>query len=946
MAVVGGDPAHRKLPLLDRDGELERLRDAVSRTQSGSGEVVLVEGPPGIGKTRLLDAVVQMADAASLKVLRARAGELEGGLGFSVVRELFGVELERASPQERDELLAGAARLAAPIFGLEPPARQPSPEGTTSAALHGLFWLSANLAERTPFVLVVDDVHWADGASLQFLAHLARRVPDLPVSMVLAARPHEGEADPIVTTAIAGGATTLALGPLGPAATTRLVEEAFDDEVAPEFAEACHRATGGNPFLLHELLHELLAEQTPPTSQASGTVEELSPEAVARATLARLARLPDEAVRVARAVAVFRGPAQVRQVAAVSDVDPETVADMADALARADLLADARPLEFRHPLVRTAVYSDMPRAVRGEAHARAARVLSQDGAPVDAIALHLLHTEPGADDATVATLRRAATQAADAGSPETGVEYLRRALAEPPPPESRRDVLAELGGLEVRAARPEAVEHLLSALAATTDPIGRSEIVLQLVWPLMLAGHPERALALLEETLPLVAAIDREVALRLELELLMAARMSPALRPEMERVRELARLPGDTVGERCMLGFVSFALYWSEAGAAEVLALANRAVRGGQLMEEVSPAWHGAHWPELTLIGCDELDEADRVSARALEMSAAVGSTLGFLLSTTNRLPTLVRRGALDETIADSRMVLEGSLTSEYALMAVTALVYLLAALVEQGELDEADELLRQYGMDGDIPEVGVNNLLLYVRCQLHLARGRLDEALADAREGDLRSRRWGRSFWIMNPRLALAQCLAAQGDTTTAREIVRQEVDEARRFGSRYPLGAALRAAGAIEDGEAGLAFLEEAVTVLAGSPSRLEYAKALVDYGAALRRANQRSAAKEFLAPGLDLAHRFGAKPLVDRAETELRATGARPRRQVLTGVDALTPSERRIALLAAEGVSNRDIAQRLFVTLRTVEGHLTSAYRKLGISSRQGLQEALED
>jgi DNA-binding CsgD family transcriptional regulator len=191
--------------------------------------------------------------------------------------------------------------------------------------------------------------------------------------------------------------------------------------------------------------------------------------------------------------------------------------------------------------------------------------------------------------------------------------------------------------------------------------------------------------------------------------------------------------------------------------------------------------------------------------------------------------------------------------------------------------------------------------------------------------------------------RSALALAIAAE-DRAEALRLAESELADARRLGVLRPAGIALRTRGLVVGGEQGISDLREAVRLLAGTDAQLEHARALVELGAALRRANQRTAAREPLRSGLDLAHRCGAIRLAQRASDELRATGARPRRDVLTGLEALTASERRIAELAAEGLSNPAIAQALFITLNTVEGHLRRAYQKLSISSRSQLSAAL--
>ncbi|MBV9415829.1 MAG: hypothetical protein JO363_12685 [Solirubrobacterales bacterium] len=183
-----------------------------------------------------------------------------------------------------------------------------------------------------------------------------------------------------------------------------------------------------------------------------------------------------------------------------------------------------------------------------------------------------------------------------------------------------------------------------------------------------------------------------------------------------------------------------------------------------------------------------------------------------------------------------------------------------------------------------------------------------------------------------------------ALGEDEAATRLAEEELALARAFGAPRSLGVSLRVAGVVAGGQRGEARLREAVELLGQAGATLERAWALTDLGGLLRRGNRRREAREYLREALDLAHRAGARPLAVRAETELRATGARPRRLVLGGVESLTASERRVAELAGEGLTNREIAQSLFVTARTVEGHLTSVFRKLGLESRAQLGEAI--
>jgi DNA-binding NarL/FixJ family response regulator len=185
-----------------------------------------------------------------------------------------------------------------------------------------------------------------------------------------------------------------------------------------------------------------------------------------------------------------------------------------------------------------------------------------------------------------------------------------------------------------------------------------------------------------------------------------------------------------------------------------------------------------------------------------------------------------------------------------------------------------------------------------------------------------------------------------ALGDAASARELASQELEQARAAGVTRVVIRDLRVLGLVERGERGLELLEQAVEAGDRYPPRLEHLRALIDLGAALRRANRRAAAREPLRRALELSHSGGATALDERTRSELAAAGARPRRAMLSGIESLTPSERRVAEVAAKGLTTRQIAETLFVSPKTVEFHLRHIYQKLDIASRSELTKLLED
>ena len=304
------------------------------------------------------------------------------------------------------------------------------------------------------------------------------------------------------------------------------------------------------------------------------------------------------------------------------------------------------------------------------------------------------------------------------------------------------------------------------------------------------------------------------------------------------------------------------------------------------------------------------------------------------------------RRGDLRAAVADLREAIDLSVAHGMRVAWPYNIGYLAHALLEQGEADEAARVIDEGGLPEQLP-----------LDQLHLAwfrlyRGRVRIETGSPERGVEELLHVGETVRLVpydNPssvpwRSWVAEGLRLLDRNEEARALAEEELALARRWGDPYAIGASLRVLGLVEGGAAGVVLLQEAVELLAGSEARLEHARALVDLGAALRRANQRTEARERLREGVDLAGLIGAFGLAERANEEIAATGARPRKVLQTGIDALTASERRVAQLAADGMSNKEIAQALFITIKTVEVHLSHAYRKLEISSRAQLDKAL--
>lgn len=926
--------------LVERAGELAAIGGRLDAAAAGRGGLLYVEGPPGIGKTALMSAATRSAAARGMRVLTARGGELERDFSHGVVRQLFEATLLAAGPDERDALLAGAACPAGPVVGLA----GPSTATDEHSVLHGLYWLCMNLAADDPLLLVVDDAHWADAASLRFVAYLARRLDDAPVLLAVAARPAEPDTDRALLDAVAAGAHPVVRpAPLTVEGTRALIARRFPAAV-DEFGRACHEVTGGNLFLLRELADTLHREGVPPDERGAGRVRELGPPSVTASVRRRLHRLPPEADRLARAVAVLGTATPLRHAAALAELDLATAARCADALAAADILAPAGPLDFVHPIVRRAVYDAIPAAERSLAHATAARLLGEAGADAESVAPHALAGEPRGDAAVVDLLRLAAARSLDRGDPVAAMTYLRRALAEPPSPQVRPAVARELGRAGVTAGDPEGVAHLREALDATSDPLASALIARELATGLVTVGRYGEAVQALERAVASLPETATDLGLQLRAELATVARLHPSTRLVGIRHADLLPpgLPGTTRAQRAALASLALHRLVTGAPAAEVGPLAARALAVGSLGEgavETILVYDAL----AALWATEDVAEATRAHDAALAGARRCGSVIAFARGSTFRAQLRLRLGALPEAESDARTGLEVS-DPDWPIERM-ALGALIEALVDRGRLDEAERELVARGGAGELPYTFMADILLWARCRLRMAQGRLAEAVADLREFERREEPWpGRSPAWFPYRSLLALALLAGDDPVAARQLAAEEVERAHRWGTRGVVGAALRVSALVEGGETGVETLGRAVDVLADSPARLEHARAVTDLGAALRRAGRRAAARDVLADGLDLASRCGADALAERARDELRLAGARPRRDRRTGPAALTAAELRVARMARAGMTNREIAQALFVTLRTVQLHLTHGYQKLGITSREELDAAL--
>ena len=930
----------KKHSFLERDGELATVTRQLDDACEGNGSLLVVEGPAGIGKTTLIRQAIRLAREKGMTVLTARGGILEQDLEYGVVRQMVEEQVIRSSPEERERLLAGPAAPAAAVLGLADLPNDPGPgRDPTADILHGLYWLIANLAESGPILAVFDDAHWGDAASLIASGYLSKRVEGLPVALIAGVRDDEplSKAAGLSPLFVEAEARIVRPGAFTNEAVATVLRESFGTaEVPGDLVEACREASGGNPFFLTELADELASSHDDPGQLSPEQVYDAGPPAVRRSLLMRLGALGSDARALAWALATMGGEGDFRHAALIAGLEQDAAATAADTLAAAGIIDAGRPLRMTHPLVRSAVSEDIPASERARAHRRAFEILSAEGATDDATTVHALNAEATGDPALVEQLRRTAQRALLTGSPQTAAVHLGRAISEPPSESERALVVVELGRAEVRAGRfGEGLDHLNQSLDALTDPGMRMDAHRDRAFAAFASGGMDRARDLVHGALADMDDRESEGALQLEADLVMLAWLSGSDH-ELDLKRHLDAT-GESRAERTLLALLSQERHATGAHPDEVIDLASRALGGGRMIAEDTSEALGWYMATYALLTCEAFDLARETIDQAIADGHRRGSSFARAGALGCRSVLAINEGRLLDAEADARASAEGGIPP---IMVPVNASFQVRALSEQGRLDDAEQVMREAGIEHGPGGPTVLRWIPWGRAILHEARGDIDAVRVDVAplEEDDRA---GRSMKALSWRALLARTLSRSGHSSEAEGLAAEHLEWAKWWGRPGALGIARRAAALAGPDDARVEGLEEAVETLASSSLAAEHARALKDLGVSQLRSGRKADGKATLGLAVEAAVACGARGTANAANAELEVAGAAPRR---LGFDELTASERRVAGFAAEGRTNREIAEELFVTPKTVENHLTRVYSKLGVGSRSALSEVL--
>jgi len=898
---------------------------------------VIIEGEPGLGKTAFLNAACHVAREAGHDVLYARGGALEAESPFGIVRQLFQPVEATLSPSEREMCANVTASLS--------DVRRPIP----FEVIHDLYLNLAHFASSRPIVIAIDDLQWSDYESLVWVQYIARRLESGRISFIGTSTCRvAGTALAAVDNIIAEPSTRVfSLRPLSVDSVTKLVSRQLNVDSEDSFARACHTITGGNPFLLHSLLSALEREGFGP-DVSEESLATLSPPPVARAILRRLGGLPEEAHALMQAAAILGDHSDHRVVAALAGVDASLGGDMANALAEVYLFRRDRPLSFVHPLERSTVYGEIDPVRRARAHAEAARLLDDQGAALDQVAHHLLLAEPTADEWSAELLERAALVHAKEGQYEFAVRCLARSLDESPDASTRSRRLLELSSAEAAMGRPTALDHLREAAELGVDPIELADATYRCLRAFAQESYPPETVATLRH---LEAQLgEGHVDLRIWIEIVLSTwdQQPPALpasTPAIESVL-LRKHTERTRLDRLALAHLAYVkTFASDQATAEYVAdLAEQAVGAVDLQLDDCTSIVVAARAVASLVRAGRFEVADRLGLLAQTAAVRDDQQTAVAEFSTVLAYSHFLQGNLDEAEVECRRALAAMEGRSWASRPMS-LGVLAATFIEEGRSREAASVLMDAVSDS-IPRTIAELFALEQRAKLKMLEGRIDEALKDL----LLAEQGAEALGVRNPAVTSWRCVAATAlcaaeRTTEARDLARENLELARAFGAPWALGMALRTAAEVGDPVDRLGLLTEAAGVLEPAGASLECAKATIDLGSVLISQGRQDEALSTLRRGADLAFRCRAQPLADRAARELRAAGARPRRLALMGSDALTPAERRVAELAAGGMINARIAEALFVSEKTVEGHLTRVYQKLGRRSRTNLREVFK-
>jgi DNA-binding CsgD family transcriptional regulator len=928
--------------LHERSQFLREFEAVFSRSVPDQSSCLSIEGCWGVGKSALLDAACGIAARSACLVLRGKGGELQKRAPFGVLGRF--VELASSLPSGNEEIWERARAIQADLE---------DSTGRNVVEIGDSFYaLLAALRRIGPVLLAIDDAELVDRETLVVLQYAFHRLDDQQIWLLLTSVPRfPGEGLRAVDWLLMEqNPRQFLLESLSPQSLESVISEYLGEEPDPTFTAACHAATSGNPFLMVALLTSCRRQRVRPIAEMAQGIERRSVPRITQEVLGRLALMPIAATDLLQACAIIGDVVDPSAAHRLAKIDPLAGEKAADAAAQMELLGTGRPITFSAPIIRWAVYHDIPRARRSQLHARCTEQLSEAGAEEGTIIQHLVATDATGNRVLAERLHRAGRSSLEAGDALLAVRCLQRAIAECPPVRGEGPLYLDLAHAELGLGRPSALAHFQRALELDVEDDAE---VVRVAIGLMhgLAERPEfkdETLITLAGLTSRVATVDNSLQIAFELAFSLISHNPTERNSSLDRIGALLETegaPAETEGQLAVSQAAHTFLHVQRVAAeptftAGTMADVLKPVMNADQWFSPDPVFEAVQVLSSYLMLCsDNFTEVDQILHTVRDRAKACGNLRVELDVARMMSLSLLWQGSLTEAEEVCRR--QHELGKQLGTLTVWPVIGQVDVLFGQGRGKEALHLRDSVRPDGI--EEPVNRAAAHIECGRILAASDLHREALDEfrRAGEI-----GQGAGIINPALLpwradTAMALASLGQWDEAGEVADENLKLARSFEAPRTIGIGLRAMGATtRDLTERISWLTEAVDVLEPCPARLEAASAMIELGSALIAQKQMEEARGVLRRGATLASRCGARQLVEEAGTQLRATGARPRRLGSTGLGSLTPAELRVVRLAAASKTNRAIADQLFVTVKTVEGHLAKAYRKLGVSSRRHL------
>ncbi|RKT04572.1 regulatory LuxR family protein [Streptomyces sp. 3211.6] len=930
-----------------RASELAALGELHTASLSGEGGTALITGVTAMGKTALLHTFEETAAASGALVLSASASLAERGLPMGVISQLFSGLAPRTTFADRVAGLLEAGALSAAVHGPDDGSQGHVP----APVLHRLWQTVQELAAQHPVLITVDDVDHADATSLQCLLFLIRRIRSVRVLVVLTAgaRTPGGELPPAADLFRGTRCTVIPLLPLTPSGVAALLGAHLDKRTAEDLAPSCHRISGGSPMLVRALLEDYLAGNGP--RQGELTVGDTFKKTV----LSSLGRCPAGTLGTARALAVLAdasscGPFPPELLGDMLGIPAAPAAQALDTLHAIGLLSDGL---FRHECGRLAVLDGILPAERARLHGRAGGLLQEAGAPATLVARHLIAAQRLQAPWAVPVLMEAAERAMEDSDIPSVISFLRGAqrVARDAPDSPRRSaLLAALARAEWQVDPAAVKRHLAELVPAVADGRATRRDAITTIGYLLWHGRPEEAVESLKHVATDAPSSDSGSLAALDALRSWLACAYPELFDDTTG-RPAGTWEATAAGRHELRSVLALLRVLRSDGEEKALDDAERVLQDLRLNgSTLLPALAALG----TLVFANRLQRAASWCDSLLEQAAASRTPTSRALFAGARALIAVRQGDLALARDHARTALTLISPQSWGIALGLPVAAMVLACTEMGEHDEAATYL---GIP--VPEATFRTPAglhyLHARGRHHLATGRPRSALSDFDACGTLMTRWGLdSPGIVPWRLSAAAAHLVLGGKDAARSLVGDELARLHP-GDRRTHGACLRILAATSEPGRRPAILRKAAEKLRTAGDRTELTATLADLSRAHHILGEEARATSLARQVIHLAQQCGNEtplrgslPHGPKARMAPRVPGSRQKPHALTGVSApiaeLSFAERRVALLAAQGHSNRAIAAELFVTVSTVEQHLTRIYRKLKVRKRSHLTVAL--